>query len=96
MNRRKEAVSRDLIELYEVLRERRGAGPRIAAIRPASRGKTRFGSHICLSRQVDSRGRGLRMFLFGSERTYIKGQPLRVLDQVWATPGDRDRHSLLE
>ena len=40
--------------------------------------------------------RGLRMFLFGSERTYAHGEPLRVLDRIWATPGDRDHHSLLE
>ena len=39
---------------------------------------------------------GLRMFLFGSERTYAQGEPLRIVDRIWATPGDRDHHSLLE
>ena len=57
----------------------------------------RAASLCAVSAGLDApRHRGLRMFLFGSERSYAQGEPLRVLDQVWATPGEKDRHSLLE
>jgi hypothetical protein len=40
--------------------------------------------------------RGLRMFLFGSEQSYVSGNFARILDPVWTTPGDSSFHSLLE
>ena len=40
--------------------------------------------------------RGLRMFLFGPESGYMPVTGHAVLDAIWQTPADRDRHSLLE
>lgn len=40
--------------------------------------------------------RGLRMFLFGSEKSYSLAEPLRVLDSIWTTAQDQGCHSLLE
>ena len=40
--------------------------------------------------------RGLRMFLFGSEQRYIVDEPLRILNEIWETPADDSRHTLLE
>lgn len=40
--------------------------------------------------------RGLRMFLFASEKEYLPATERRVFDAIWQTPVDRDRHSLLE
>lgn len=40
--------------------------------------------------------RGLRIFLFGSEKSYSLAEPLRVLDSIWTTAQDQGRHSLLE
>lgn len=42
------------------------------------------------------RHRGLRMFLFGSERNYSLPEPLRILESIWASAEDQGRHSLLE
>ena len=40
--------------------------------------------------------RGLRMFLFGSERSYGLAESDLVLSPMWATAGDEHHHSLLE
>jgi hypothetical protein len=40
--------------------------------------------------------RGLRMFLFGSEQSYTDEHPQRILDAMWRTPTDDNKHSLLE
>lgn len=40
--------------------------------------------------------RGLRMFLFGSEDTYVEDRSLRILDAVWRMPADDAMHSVLE
>ena len=56
----------------------------------------RAASLCAVSAGLDApRHRGLRMFLFGSERGYTS-EPTRVLDAIWNTPGDWERHSLLE
>lgn len=48
------------------------------------------------ARELDApRHRGLRLFLFGTERAYA-GEPVRVLDAIWRTPADSAGHSLLE
>ena len=40
--------------------------------------------------------RGLRMFLFGPESAYTPAARRAALAQIWLTPADSDRHSLLE
>ena len=40
--------------------------------------------------------RGLRMFLFADESTFLPAQSGAVLKSIWSTPSDRHRHSLLE
>lgn len=40
--------------------------------------------------------RGLRMFLFGCEKSYSISEPSPVLEAIWRTPYDRRLHSILE
>jgi hypothetical protein len=57
----------------------------------------RAASLCAVTGELDApRHRGLRMFLFGSERSSTPGAPERILDAVWSTPEDQSRHSLLE
>lgn len=42
------------------------------------------------------RHRGLRMFLFGSEETYVDRKSFWILSDAWRTPADDAMHSLLE
>lgn len=57
----------------------------------------RAASLCAVTGELDApRHRGLRMFLFGSEQSYTLGEPLRILDAIWATAGEQARHSLLE
>lgn len=47
--------------------------------------------------EIDApRHRGLRMFLFGSERNLSLDEPQKILEPIWETPTDETRHSLLE
>ena len=40
--------------------------------------------------------RGLRMFLFAPESSYLPTNSRQILDPIWRTPSDTARHSLLE
>ena len=48
--------------------------------------------HAC--REVNERG--LRMFLFAPETSYLPAVSRSTFDPIWLTPADPDRHSLLE
>ena len=54
-------------------------------------------ANICaISREIDAQGRGLRMFLFGSERAYSLEEPSSMFAPIWHSASDEAQHSLLE
>lgn len=57
----------------------------------------RAASLCAVASELDApKHRGLRMFLFGSEKSYSLSEPLQVLHAIWTTAQDQSRHSLLE